>query len=419
MKVFFALILTSVCLATCDALYKIPLKKKHRTVESVHVLQRQLQNKYNITLPSIPLAEKNGQFSQLLHNYQNLQYYGEISLGTPGQCFTVVFDTGSSDAYVPGVSCNSRACQGHNKFRCSDSSTCLNTGKSYKLKYGKGGMEGILGYEKLCFGCNKDSLCVPKQGFLMSTTESDDDVGMQADGIVGMGYDALAKTRESTPFTQLMKSDQCTEKVFAFWLNRNTNDANGGEMTLCGTDKSRYNGDFHYAPVTEKGYWQFTADYVEVNGQKMAKKFQAIADTGTSFIVGPMNIIVQIYKKMGVYFDYDAGYGAVDCGKVNQLPSVSFTINGWKYSLSPNQYITKVPGRNGLPVCVVSFSTLYGYNGPWILGDVFLAPYYTVFDQDKNRVGFAGGVSKATNVNAGFAVLFIAILIALKSSFSQ
>ena len=46
------------------------------------------------------------------------------------------------------------------------------------------------------------------------------------------------------------------EKVFSFWLNRNSLDSDGGEIVFGGVDPNHFKGNHTYVPVSRKGYWQ-------------------------------------------------------------------------------------------------------------------------------------------------------------------
>ncbi|NXQ26615.1 PEPC protein, partial [Alaudala cheleensis] len=65
-------------------------------------------------------------------------YFGEISIGEPPQKFLVLFDTGSSNLWVPSTDCKSPACFNHAKFKPKDSATFTPRGRSYTVSYGSG-----------------------------------------------------------------------------------------------------------------------------------------------------------------------------------------------------------------------------------------------------------------------------------------
>jgi cathepsin D len=393
MKSLSVIVAIALFVASASALFRFPLHKSPNGRQSLlnnTAYQNHIQRKYN----NFAFAN-DGKYSELLNDVGNTQYFGQVSLGNPGQCFQVMFDTGSSVTWVPGSECQSDGCMRHKRFQCKASSTCQQTQDGMQLHYGSGSMAGRMDYDTFCFGCNDNTKCVQKQSFLESTQEPGPQFATSGfDGLVGMGYQALAPQGMVPVFQGLVSSGECEEPVFAFWLNQRQNANTGGEMTLCGIDSSHYEGEMTWAPVTKKAYWQITVDSMKVNGEKVANEFQAIADTGTSLIVGPTEDIDQLNQMVGAKRNPMTGQYMVDCRAVDQMPTVSFTIAGKEFPLTPDQYVLRVkpiPNRD-LTVCLSGFMgmDMPPQQGPlWILGDVFIGQYYTVFDQGKDRVGFA------------------------------
>lgn len=64
-------------------------------------------------------------------------WQGTISVGTPPVTYTVDFDTGSSDLFLPGPSCTTN-CKGHKKYQPSSSSTSADARQKFSLAYGDG-----------------------------------------------------------------------------------------------------------------------------------------------------------------------------------------------------------------------------------------------------------------------------------------
>ncbi|KAL1442138.1 hypothetical protein MTO96_030932 [Rhipicephalus appendiculatus] len=329
-----------------------------------------------------------GIISESLRNFLDAQYYGNVSIGTPPQTFRVVFDTGSADLWVPSARCplESVACRAHDRYDCFGSETYTEHGRPFLISYGSGSVVGKISRDVVALG----EYQVRNQHFGEAWTMIGDlFISSKFDGVLGLGYPYISMMPGLPLFDNMMEQGVVAQPLFSVYIKRNASSNDGGEILFGAIDNDRYEGNLSYVPVSVKGYWQFNMDSVQVGYDNSFCRggCQAIADTGTSAITGPVEEIRRLNDMIGATrSSYDLL--VVDCASLRTLPKIAFIIGGKRYVLRPKDYILQWE-LDGEKTCLSGFMGHDTKNSLWILGDVFLGRYYTVFDRGNDRLGFA------------------------------
>ncbi|KAM8702929.1 hypothetical protein ACLKA7_005298 [Drosophila subpalustris] len=296
--------------------------------------------------------------------------------------FKVLFDTGSANTWLPSSNCpiSNTACQRHNRYKANTSRSHVKVGRNYSLAYGNGNVSGYLSQDTLRVAG------VELPGFIFGETLSHYQptfAGTTFDGIVGLGLRQIAWA-DSTPFFELLCQQSLVEHcIFSVYLRRMTGKLFGGEIIFGGIDTSRYKGILHYVPLSQVGHWQFQMSGVFVGNKQIDGKANAILDTGTSLILMPQRVFDQLQEAIGAKVD-NHSY-VVSCEQ-SELPNVQFHVGGEKFSLSSTDYVIKLKTPEQT-ICTSAFMPIF-YNF-WVLGDIFLTRFYSVYDAESNRIGLA------------------------------
>ncbi|CAM9456317.1 unnamed protein product [Ascophyllum nodosum] len=421
----------------------VPLVKRPRTegpVYGVHVSEAGIRRRKLETAgvgvehddSESPPGEEDYEGNMLtLVDYYNNQYVGMIGIGTPPQYLTVVLDTGSSDLWIPGMGCT--ACGNHATFDPSRSKTFTlemdGTGsdaepKMFEVDYGSGSVLGTEGTDDVSLaGLDLFQVLI---GLVLY--EDQQIRTFMMDGIAGLGFAGLSMVTRPTLLEILQRDHSEVPNMFSVYLSYDPTDTENPSHMLFGSyDLSivAENASWHFTPVIRHSLGQLRYWTVKMTGMSVILRKSvadesidafdaqlgenadvetprlyetgsesenlctggcyAIVDTGTSGMAIPEGLFYTLTEQITSASGADCKGTTCFNTKASAFPDLLIELYPEnKFVLRGEDYT--VCSRWG--ACVVKLQPSFG-GEYWILGDVFMEAYYTLFDVENLRVGFA------------------------------
>lgn len=360
-----------------------------------------------------------------LGNYDNVQYHLQIKVGTPkvgstctggdvsqGQEFDVVPDTGSSDLWVPASNCTN--CKVRiAKFELPKSCTAQQIGDRITFRYG----DGTVAYGGSFFDWVQIGDLQVEQQFLIQVDRVESDTHMKSDGILGLAHHYVSdrETRGPTFMETLFKEHDRLPQMFSFYMTGNSDRKSSlvfGDPDLATHSKEsefRY-GKAYYMSHTD--LWLTSVWSIGWSGTGVEVAFPdkgtlgspALIDSGSSLIVLRPDIFEHLLNELKWRFTgckvlQQQQIITCDCPPANDLsriPTLVINIidaNDQQFALcmSPDEYILEsMDSSDGRSKCVPALQKGSSSQPvPLILGMTFMRSFYTNFDIENHRIGFA------------------------------
>lgn len=334
---------------------------------------------------------------------QALAYIAQVNFGSSTTEYNLVVDTGSSNTWV-----------GAGQPWTPDNSTTTSN-EAVTVIYGSGQMEGTLYTGPVSLG---NGLTVQEQGFTLSESAQ----GFQGyDGILGIGPEDLTlgtvvdNPTETIPtITQNLKqSGVIGQALVGVFFEPSSTGTAEGELSFGSPNPEKYTGELTYYPVTSTSpasrYWGIDQS-ITYSSTTILSNTAGIVDTGTTLILLASNAFLAYQTATGAKLDSPAPTGTgllyITTTQYSQLQNLDFHIGGDIYTLTPNAQIwpralnAVIGGTSDRIYLIVSnLATPSGMGLDFVNGMSFLERYYSVYDTDQNRIGFASTEYTSSTVN--------------------
>ena len=387
---FYSFLTLSLCFNISSAI-ELPMTSKAIEVNSLKLLSN--NNKNNLR----SLVERDMEIT----NFKYFLMETEICVGTPEQCFNVLYDTGS--AYlILGIPNSSLKFKKSFNSLMSDtfSPTCDNI---YAIPF----KSSVINAREA-----KDKVSIIRKfrlpylfSFLLSwnSTESYD-----YDGILGLGnyyprIDSENSFDERFSFVHYLKKNGIINKLI---FGHEYHDRTHGSIYFGEEPKSMRNGYFkckvqNFISYANKWHCPLLSMYFSNGANYTTLASNAAFDTGYSFIKGPYWQVSNMFDRMKEISGKKCDFVSQIIDETNELvrfvcnldidisdfPDISFDIVGFKMTLLKRDLFRKIKIKGGeikYEMILVGDST---YNF-WNFGEPILKNYDMVFNYEDNTVGF-------------------------------
>ncbi|XP_069675650.1 gastricsin-like [Periplaneta americana] len=332
-----------------------------------------------------------------MKNFYQGSYIVPMKIGS--QDFKVQLDTGSSDTFVPSITCTN--CGNHTKFACKNPSKQL-----VNVTYGTGVVTGRFCRDTIQLG----GLVVEDHEFLVLEDEAPGFRNQPYDGIVGMGFicdaatfaeeDGVATHLEQPLFAALVEQNSIGN-AFSFYMTWTVDEQS--RVFLGGSNPDYYYGQLQHVEVVphpsedckEDNYlfWIIPLDrFLMGNRLVWNSKIPALIDSGTSMVTVPESLCGTVKQVLasaiGASPKEFSLNNKISCSYRYRLPTLKMRMGNLVFELEPTDYL--VYYGNGQ--CVMYIQCFGDF---FIMGDVFFRRYYVEYNMADKTIGFAR--SKAAN----------------------
>ncbi|KAI6220792.1 Aspartic protease 6 [Aphelenchoides besseyi] len=324
----------------------------------------------------------NDVYSRKLSTYNNVDYYGIIYLGTPPVPFKVV---SSYLLWIPKKGCKmlgheshlSHCSTGTNLYDPKASVTAKPTNTPFLSEYASCSAKGHLYRDYFSFTREK-RLKDPISFGAGEEMQHDDQA------ILGLASIPNPDAPDSSIMHEAWRQKLIDAPVFTIYMQKcpqGEDCKETGMITFGAYDELHCHKVERYVKINPGvSHWQFTVNEFRIAGTRISTPFKAIADSGTSHITAPTEVVEQILNGIGA--------NAVEGGyivKCDSNASITLNINGHEYTIPSREMLFNLHTGD----CELLVTEYDDAEGLMILGNPFTRSFCQVHNIEKRVVGFA------------------------------